>query len=556
VDDSGEHAFLARDAYRSVAALALLQLIWGVLDLALVRALPFWPFGAARLVSTTAATVALLYFVRTWERPDARIAVRIFLVAVAMWLVLVAWTGWAFAERGLHLEIFLATGIAMVSMALVAPGSFWLGIVMVLLFQTEVVVLSLLSQRRFGLDASLFPPERSVVFAALGIGLLVVREQRRRRVLRHLRVQAEAKALRELEPLFVSVRTEIDGQLSSLSAALRGLDGEPAPSSPSLTRMSRALARIGELSDRLQRLQREEPATPTPPNGVRPDSAQGELVAEHRLIARDAHGSAILGIALATMMFALYASQARRTGLQHLALVSIAAALASLIAFGYLLLRRRRPSERIALTASLASYVLCLSVVTWGQVQVFSLHNGLRDRPFLPLSPYDVLMVTVSLVVATRFRVAIALVLLTGASATALYFFLDLRVHRDLVPVSEPWSMFGFLLLALGLVMMREQRRIASVQLFRAEWELLALRRQSTLFQAMRDRLGSALQSLVLSAAQLALAQSPESILPIRAGVERLMALSQQLATSERELVRSGTHRATMDADVELQRRA
>ena len=84
-------------------------------------------------------------------------------------------------------------------------------------------------------------------------------------------------------------------------------------------------------------------------------------------------------------------------------------------------------------------------------------------------------MVTAALVVATRFRLAIALVLCAAVSGLALFALLELGSHRDLIPYSEPWAMLLFVLLSLGLVMRREQRRIASVRLFRAEWELAGL---------------------------------------------------------------------------------
>jgi hypothetical protein len=535
VDNLGEEAFLARDAYGRATMLALLLLLQGVVYLAM--ALPFWPFGASRVALTTVSAVALLYFVGTWKRPNRRIAVRFSLVAVALSLILVAWTSAAFTARSRPLEAFPITDVAMVSMALVAPGSFWVGVVLVVLFQAEMVGVYLYS-RHLGLE-SVLPygaPVLSVRFAALSIGLLALREQRHLRALRHLRIQAETRALREMSPLFDSVRAEIETQLAALAEMLGRLQGERSPASP-MVKMDRTVQRVAGICGRLERLQETE-------------ATNGEREAEQRFTARDAHDSATLGLAIATVLFVLNAFAFRRWE-PHVASVAVWASVAALIGCGYLLVRRRRPSEGVALTTFLAFYFFSLSFATWGSVLVFSVH-----RPYAPFGPYEVTMVMVSLVVATRFWIAIALVLLTGANAIAVYLFLHMGAHKDIVPLSEPWSMLVFLLLALGLVLMREQRRVASVRLFRAEWELVALHREAGLFLALRDRLGSPLQSLVLYTAQLARIHPPESIVPIRAGVERLVAVNQRLANLEQTFVSSGMHRASMDAERELQRHA
>jgi hypothetical protein len=545
VDDLGERAFLARDAYGRATMLALFLLLQGAVYLAMARALPFWPFGATRVALTAVSTVALLYFVSTWKRPNRRIAVRFSLVAIALSLIVVAWTGWAFAVRGRPLEAFPITDAAMVSMVLVAPGSFWVGVVLVALFQAAIMGVYLYS-RHLGLGSLPYgAPVLTVRFAALSIGLLVLREQRQRRALRHLRIQAETKALRELSPLFDSVRAEIERQLAALAEMLRRLQGERSPASP-LVRMDRTVGRVAGLCGRLEHLLGTEATTRGAP-GTASASTNGEHEAEQRFTARDAHDSATLGMAIATVLFGLNVFAFRRW-VPQVASVSGGALVVSLIGFGYLFLRRRRPSERVAVTAFLTIVFLALCFASWGSVLVFSVH-----RPYAPFGPFEVMMVIVSLVLATRFWVAIAIVLLTGANAIALYFFLHMGAHKDIVPLSEPWSMLVFQLLAIGLVMMREQRRVASVRLFRAEWELVALHREAALFLALRDQLGTPVQSLVLYVAQLERTHPPESIVPIHAGVERLVAVSQQLADWEKTFVSSGMHRDSINAERELQ---
>ena len=154
------------------------------------------------------------------------------------------------------------------TMALAAPGSLWLGIVFVALFQAEALALSVYS-RHLGLEAML-PLGPPITFAVLAIGLLLVREQRRRRALRHFLVQAETRALRALGPMFESLRAEIDGQLAALFAGLDRL-GTNRSHTPAES-MERAVHRVAELSGRLRALQ--EPA-----------STSGEREAENRLVA-------------------------------------------------------------------------------------------------------------------------------------------------------------------------------------------------------------------------------------------------------------------------------
>src|SRR5262245_20928789 len=92
---SGGQAFLAREAYGSVILLASILAIWGLVHVAAVRALPFWPFGATRIALATGALLALLYFVRTRKRPNLRVAVGFSWAAIAAALALVPWIGWA-----------------------------------------------------------------------------------------------------------------------------------------------------------------------------------------------------------------------------------------------------------------------------------------------------------------------------------------------------------------------------------------------------------------------------------------------------------------------------
>ena len=94
----------------------------------------------------------------------------------------------------------------------------------------------------------------------------------------------------------------------------------------------------------------------------------------------------------------------------------------------------------------------------------------------------------------------VALIAVTAANALALWFVLGLEAHRDIIPLAEPWLVLIVMLVGLVSLRMLEQRQIASFQLLRARSTALAMQRQTAMFLALRDRLNSPLQTLVLGA--------------------------------------------------------
>jgi hypothetical protein len=65
--------------------------------------------------------------------------------------------------------------------------------------------------------------------------------------------------------------------------------------------------------------------------------------------------------------------------------------------------------------------------------------------------------------------------------------------------MSEPWVTALYLFIAVAILMMREQRRVASLRRLRNDQEGAALTRQAHLSTLLLDRVGSPLQTLHLS---------------------------------------------------------
>jgi hypothetical protein len=200
--------------------------------------------------------------------------------------------------------------------------------------------------------------------------------------------------------------------------------------------------------------------------------------------------------------------------------------------------------------AVFAVVVTSLPIATYNQVLLHQLH-----RPYAPFLGHKLLMVSLGLTVATRYRLAVVLLGVTAASAMTTWFVLDLGARHDLIPMAEPWITLSFLLIGLVSARLLEQRRIASVHLLRAEAEASALHRRALMLLALRDRLNSPLQTLVVGVA------TPNSVVPadrveqVEAAVEQLVGLSRELAQLD-WLVPAAAATPSFDAEQELRRRA
>jgi len=151
------------------------------------------------------------------------------------------------------------------------------------------------------------------------------------------------------------------------------------------------------------------------------------------------------------------------------------------------------------------------------------------------------------LTLATRTRLGAVLIVVTAANAIALWFLLDSHAHARNMAGAEPWVTLFYMMLGLFCLRMHEQRKLASLQLLRAEGEASALQRQARMFLAMRDRLNTPLQTLLLSSQSLPLV-GPENG-QVQDALDRLVSLSRELAELELPTPSSST---SLDADREL----
>src|SRR5205085_10730287 len=136
-----------------------------------------------------------------------------------------------------------------------------LGIVLIAILVLEVVGIFVYTRSLgFGTLVPIVEPYLSIAFAIPGVGLLILRVERRQLTLKHFRVQAQAEALKRLGPLFASLRERLDTELAVLGVELRRLDAESAVGK-SLPLLDRAMGRIADVSARLGRLEHLPVAT-------------------------------------------------------------------------------------------------------------------------------------------------------------------------------------------------------------------------------------------------------------------------------------------------------
>jgi hypothetical protein len=536
---------LARDAHLSVTLLALMWCAWGAISLGLV---PFRPFGPPNLFQAVAGAAAVAFFLSRRKRPNSRVAVAFSVIVVAYSVALLPWTAVVWCRFGRPWEAFTVPHVAMVVMALVVPRYFWLGAALIGLFAAESLF-AYVYARQVGL-AALLPtaePFMSQIFAALGIGLLWLRRGRRHLALRHLRAQAESQALRELGPLFETVRDDLDRETGQISDELRRL-ATGSGQATALSRMSRALVRIETVKGTIEALAAGNGAAENQPvTHPATKTAPALSDAEQHLRDTDTQRGAILFtliVAAAATLATISGLLAHQFTIAHPLIVA-----ASLLGLVYLLSTRRRPSERRALAVTVVLWAVSLGLVSYHQRLLLA-----RGRPFAPFVGQKLLMVCMPLVAASRLWLSLLLLGVTALEVLVFYFALHISTYQDILPLGEPWVTLLFLLVGIVASRMSEQRRAASVVVLRDELEVASLHRRAGLFLALRDQLNTPLQTLVLGAAQLEHGRPLESVARIRGGIDRLAALSRRLAQLD-ELAPPDTQRASLDSEAELSRR-
>ena len=524
--DPAERRMYAYDAYASVTFLSLLIFLWGAISLATV---PMRPFGPWNLLQTVGGAAAVCYFVATRHRPSTQIAVSVAVVMIVYSLILLPWTATVWASLGRPWEAFTVPQMAMVAVALVAPRYFWLGVGVVTLFAAESLFAYVYARQR-GLASAVPPTEPyfSLFFAILSVGVLMLRDQRRRLMLRHIRVQAEGEALRQIGPTFTRFRDQLGVYLAALEHQLGLMRDGSSPSRP-LRRIDRAVRRLSALNETLHALDDGAVTTAAPADRpARRGDRSTSLVAseaERRLLAHDAHTAT-------TIFIGMLAATTPVILIEHEVVVgpslfpfAIGEAILIFAMLLYVVATRRHPSERRATYVVLVVYLALLPILIADEKSLLAM-----NRPYAPFMGHKFLMVSMALVAGSRLRLGIALNLLTWASAIVTFYVLGLHAHRELVSVAEPWVTTVYMMIGMVILVMRERRRVASIEVLRAESDAAAQYRRVALILAFRDQLNSPLQSLLSSAVLLDLG-SPRghNATPIRVAVDGLVSLSRDL---------------------------
>jgi hypothetical protein len=297
--------------------------------------------------------------------------------------------------------------------------------------------------------------------------------------------------------------------------------------------MERAVHQLADVSDKLGKGLKGEPV--------------GDVFsdAERRLRAADAHAGATMSTSLVAVTAPMVAFAQARAGLPGAAIALTALVGALLLA--YLFATRRRPSELRALLLVLVLYCVVVPVGSYNQ-----LHLLADSRPFTPLIAQKVLLTILGIAVASRFWLGLGLVFLTAAEALTLYFVLDMGAHKDRISLTEPWPVLVYLVIGIATLVARDQRRLASLRLLRAESEASALRQRALMLFALRDQLNSPLQTLVICVARFEGQRPPQEL--VRTEIDRLVTLSRELAAVS-EPDSGGDVPASLDAAAELSRR-
>ena len=517
----------ARDAHRAATLLTLLVLLWGAVSL---LEMPWQPFGTRNVVQVVGCSGALVYLLRARHHPAPRVSYMISAVLIVYSLLVLPWTAVMWCRLGRPLEAFIVPRVGMICMALVIPGRWWLGMLTMSLFAAESAFV-LFYARHLGLDAAIptNEPLASFCFFALAVGVLVVRRHRHRLALQHVSVQAELHALDRTRPVLERASRELVAQVDAVTAALQHGAGRV---NGTRTRVCRALERLGSLSDQLGYL-------------VRPHEPHASAEqAERALLARDAQLGALLFAAVAVAMGLPMTLWGQSMIGAPLSWILAAAFSLDLLILLWLVRTWRQPSSRRTLWAVAVVFGTALAIADYAQYQLL-----LTARPYVPFLGHKLLMCVLGLTLTTRFRLGVVLIIITAANAVALWFALSLHANTHIVTASEPWLTLIVMSIGLACLRMHEQRKIASIQLLRAETMAASLQRRARMFFALRDRLNTPLQTLVFAGPALHVLTDHHE--QIDDALDRLVRLSHELAELDEPLP---VPSPDVDADEELRR--
>jgi len=501
---------------------------------------PWEPFWIPNIGQAVVCAGLLVYLMRTWNRPRLRVVEGISASMIVYTLLLVPWLTVTWCRLGRPLDAFAVPEAALVGVALLYRGPAWLGVGAMSLFAAENLF-NYVYAHEVGLD-ELVPingPTGTVGIFAVAVGIFLLRRRSRELVRKHVRCLAEIEALDRVGPVFAHAREELERQVDVVASEVRS--GETSPTSRAVYR---ALDRLGALHHQLGDVVASH-------ERGHPQHQQQHQHQKHfgrRLRAYEAQLGAMflaaVGVAMNTMACLT---------LEWKLHVVPRVFLAKLVFDGafvlYLAGTLRRPSSRRALWAVIACWLTALATVTYAETWVVGLH-----RPYTPFLGHKALMCILGLTLGSRFKLGVGLILATLAQAMALWFTLGLGAKVGVVPVAEPWVTLIYASVALLSLRMVAHAQSASIRLQHAEAEAAALRRGARLFLALRDRLNSPLQTLVLGADVDVFGRSARSSERAHDAIDRLVNLSRELAVID-VTIPPGSTSPSIDADNELRPR-
>lgn len=515
--DPVERELYARETQASATVTALLLLSWGAASISFVPRI----FRVVDVPHTIVGALGLAYFWYTRKQPRPRVAAWYIALVIGHTIVLLPWIAIQWCSIGRPWEAVIVPQVGMLTVALLVPRSFALGVVVMLLFCGESVFVYFWA-RHVGLAnwTGVGEPIVGIYFTLPSVAFLALRERRRRQARRYMHLSGENDALARLGPLFTRIREEMATQLARISGEVARL--RPDGAAP-LGDMARAVERLGDVNRRLGALvdQGAPPAT-APPVDAPPNEA------ERAMLERDAWQGACVLSAIYGAVALAWSPVAMRDIDRFYGWNLFGLGVLGCAALGTLLLMRNRPSETWSRFVTVALVMCALPVISYDQWLLLA-----QPRPFAPLLGHKLLMVGVGLTAARSRWLSLGLIVLTLAVALGLYFYLDLDAHKDRITVVEPLVTVIFAVVGVAAMTLREQRRIGSLRLLRAEAAASTLHQRAVMLLALRDQLNSPLQTLLLTAAHLEALEPGQDLTTLRECIARLTALSRELARVE-----------------------
>jgi hypothetical protein len=498
--------------------------------------IPWDPFGPSYVAQLAGGAVLLAHLARTWHRPSRRVAAYVIVILIAYTLLRLSWSAVVFARLERPVESFTVPELAAVTLGLVYPDR-WRGGAFVIGLFTAQGLYALGCAHYYGIR-ELVPvtePFATIAFGSLGLGIWYLRVRSRELVERQRTARAELEALERVRPTFSHAREVLQQEVDIIAAELRKTEVDGHASRSKI--VDHTLDRLADLGRQLGSLVATTDGAPSP------------QAAERRLLEHDAQ----LGATLLAMLGAAYAALGMMTFDLELRAYNSPWLTALFVCYalmaGYLVVTRRRPSSRRALWVVVALYAVTIPIAIHNQELLLA-----EGRPFAPFLGHKLIMGMMGLTLATRFKLGVALIVATAVSAVATWFAFDMGAHKDILERAEPFATLLYMLVGILSLRVLERRQRAAIGLLRSEVEASVIRRQARMFLALRDRLNSPLQALVLTASGAVPCVPAMSAERVQTAIDRLVDLSRELADLEVHEAREPSAVA-FDANDELRSR-